>query len=101
MSYLMGVVLVTAVVTYLVRMIPIVFFRRELKSKWLRAFMYYIPFAVLGAMTFPAILYSTRSMVSASSGLIAALILAYYNRGLLITALGAAGAVYIAELFLI
>ncbi|MBU1105200.1 MAG: AzlD domain-containing protein [Candidatus Riflebacteria bacterium] len=101
MSYLTGVVLVTALVTYLVRMLPIVFFKHELTSKWVKAFMYYIPYAVLGAMTFPAILYSTRSMISASAGLIAAIILAYWNKGLLTTALGAAGAVYIAEYFIL
>lgn len=101
MSYLTGVVLVTALTTYLVRMLPIVFFKRELSSKWIKAFMHYIPFAVLGAMTFPEILYSTRSMLSAATGLFVAIILAYFNRGLLVTALGAAVAVYVAELLLI
>jgi branched-subunit amino acid transport protein len=98
MSYLAGVILVTASVTYLVRMLPIVFFHRDLSSRWIKAFMYHIPFAVLGSMTFPAILYSTRNMLSAAAGLAAAIILAYNNRGLLVTAIGAAIAVYIAEL---
>lgn len=101
MSYLTGVVLVTALVTYLVRMLPIVFFKRELTSKWVRAFMYYIPYAVLGAMTFPAILYSTRSMISGATGFTAAIIFAYSSRGLLITALGAAATVYIVEYFIL
>lgn len=101
MSYLTGVILVTAVVTYLVRMVPIVFFKRELTSKWVKAFMYYIPYAVLGSMTFPAILYSTRSMVSAAAGFVAAIILACFNRGLLVTALGAAVAVYAVEMFIL
>ncbi len=97
MNYLTSVVLVTAVVTYLVRMLPIVFFRRELASRRLKAFMYYIPYAVLGAMTFPAILESTRSTFSAGSGFLVAILLAYFNRGLLLTALGAAAAVFIVE----
>lgn len=101
MSYLTGVVLVTALVTYLVRMIPIVFFKHELSSKWIKAFMHYIPFAVLGAMTFPEILYSTRTMASAAIGLSAAILLAYFNRGLLVTALGAAATVYVAEILII
>ena len=46
MSYLTGVIMMTAIVTYLVRMLPIVFFRRELSSRRLKAFMYYIPYAV-------------------------------------------------------
>ena len=101
MSYFTGVVVVAALVTYLVRMLPIVFFKRELTSRWVKAFMHYIPFAVLGAMTFPEILYSTRTMASAVIGLSAAILLAYFNRGLLVTALGAAATVYVAELFII
>lgn len=97
MSYLTGVILVTAIVTYLVRMLPIVFFRRELSSRRLKAFMYYIPYAVLGSMTFPAILESTRSTFSAGTGFLVAILLAYFNRGLLQTALGAAAAVFIVE----
>ena len=99
MSYLTGVILVTSLVTYLVRMLPIVFFKRELSSPWLKAFMYYIPYAVLGTMTFPAILESTRSTLSAGSGFLVAIILAYFNRGLLLTALGAAATVFVVEYF--
>ncbi len=97
MNYLTGMILVTAVVTYLVRMLPITFFSRELTSRRLKAFMHYIPFAVLGSMTFPAILESTRSTFSAGTGFLVAILLAYFNRGLLQTAMGAAAAVFIVE----
>jgi len=59
--------------------------------------MYYIPYAVLGSMTFPAILESTRSTFSAGTGFLVAILLTYFNRGLLQTALGAAAAVFIVE----
>ena len=52
---------VMAIVTYIIRALPITLFRKEIKSKWLKSFLYYIPYAVLGAMTFPAIFFSTGS----------------------------------------
>ena len=57
---------VMAIVTYIIRALPITLFRKEIKSKWLKSFLYYIPYAVLGAMTFPAIFFSTGSVFSAS-----------------------------------
>ena len=53
---------VMAIVTYIIRALPITLFRKEIKSKWLKSFLYYIPYAVLGAMTFPAIFFSTGSV---------------------------------------
>ena len=53
---------VMAAVTYLIRMLPFVVFRKPIKNRFVRSFLYYVPYAVLGAMTFPAILYSTSKM---------------------------------------
>lgn len=77
---------VMALVTYVIRALPITIFRKEIKSKWLKSFLYYIPYAVLGAMTFPAIFFSTGSVLSASLGLCGALIMAFFNKGLMPTA---------------
>ena len=99
-KYYLAVIAVTAVVTYIIRALPLTVFRHEIKSRFLRDFFYYIPYAVLGAMTFPAILYATRSVISAAAGLAAACITAFFKKGLLPTALCAAAAVYIAELIL-
>ena len=65
---------VMAIVTYIIRALPITLFRKEIKSKWLKSFLYYIPYAVLGAMTFPAIFFSTGAMLMAffDKGLMAA-----------------------------
>lgn len=100
MKYYLSVLLVTAAVTYLIRALPLTVFRKEIKSRFLRDFFYYIPYAVLGAMTFPAILYATRSIISAAAGFAAACIAAFFKRGLLTTALLAAAAVYVTELIL-
>ena len=92
--------LIMAGVTYLIRMIPLVFFRKKIKSRFLRSFLYYIPYAVLTAMTFPAIFYSTDSIISASVGTAVALLLAFLNRSLIIVAAGASLAVFLVEFFL-
>lgn len=100
MNYLILSILVMAAVTYLIRALPLCLFQKQLSSAWLKSFLYYLPYAVLAAMTFPAILYSTADVRSAICGLIAGGILAFFNRGLMTTAAGAVIAVYIAELLL-
>lgn len=82
-------IVVMAIVTYVIRALPITIFHKEIKSKWLKAFLYYIPYAVLGAMTFPVIFFSTGSVVSASLGLAAAFIAAFFDAGLTVTAVAA------------
>ncbi|MBR2283194.1 MAG: AzlD domain-containing protein [Ruminococcus sp.] len=89
-----------ALTTYLIRMIPFAFFRRRIRSRFVRSFLYYIPYAVLSAMTIPAIFYSTGSIVTAAAGTAAALILAYFGLPLIAVAAAAAAAVFIAGLFL-
>lgn len=89
-----------AVVTYITRVLPIVIVKSKLKSKFLRSFLYYVPFAVLGAMTFPGILYSTSFLYSAAIGLGTALILAYFELDLMKVAVTTIFVVYICELWL-
>ena len=83
---------VMAGVTYLIRMLPFTLFRREIKSTFFRSFLCYVPYAVLGAMTFPAVFYKYEGSLSAAiGGTAVALILAFCNRSLLTVALGASG----------
>lgn len=97
---LLAYTFVMAGVTYLIRMLPFVIFRKPVKNRFLRSLLYYIPYAVLGAMTIPAILYSTPSLISAAAGLLVSVILAYFGRGLLTVAVSACVTVYLAELLL-
>lgn len=90
-------VLVMAGVTYLIRMLPLALWRREITNRYIRSFLYYVPFACLAAMTFPAILSATGSTVSALCGFAVALIVAYREKSLLTVALCACGAVFLAE----
>ena len=84
-------ILVMAGVTYLIRMIPFTFFRKKIKSPFFRNFLYYIPYAVLSAMTIPSIFYSTGSMPTAIAGTVVGVILAYFRQPLIVVALAAAG----------
>ena len=93
-------VLVMAIVTYIPRALPLTFFKKKIKSPWLLSFLYYVPYAVLGAMVFPAILYSTESIQTAVVGLVVAMILAFLEKDLLIVAIGSIIAVYISSFFM-
>ena len=89
---------VMALVTYLIRMIPFTLFRKEIKSTFFRSFLAYVPYAVLGAMTFPSIFFATSSLPSAIAGTVVALILAFFKRSLLTVAVGASGTALVVEL---
>ena len=88
---------VMALVTYLIRMLPLVIFRKKIENRFIRSFLYYIPYAVLAAMAFPAVFSSTGSVWSAVAGLIVALLLAFFEKGLLTVALSSCVAVFIIE----
>ena len=97
---LLVMIIIMAVVTYILRALPITIFKKEIKSKWLKSFLFYIPYAVLGAMTFPAIFFSTGSVLSASLGLIGALIASFFDLGLTVTAAVAVIIAYVSEFFI-
>ena len=89
-------ILVMALVTYLLRMLPLAFFRKKVTSPFLRSMLFYLPYAVLSAMVIPSVFSSTGNVITAAVGLAAALILAFFRRSLLTVALGASGAAYLA-----
>lgn len=93
-------ILVMAGVTYLIRMIPFAFFRKKIKSQFFRSFLYYIPYAVLSAMTIPAIFYSTGSIITSVAGTVVAVVLAYLDLPLIVVALAASGTAFLTGLFL-
>lgn len=92
---------IMAVVTYIPRVLPVTIFRRQIKSGFIRSFLDYTPYAVLGALTFPDVFGSTGHLESAIAGVGVALILAYFKRGLLEVACGAMATVYLVEMFLL
>ena len=90
-------ILVMAGVTYLIRVLPITLAKKEIVNPYIKSFLYYVPYACLAAMTFPAILSATARRISAVAGFGAALIAAYKEKSLLTVALIACGAVFIVE----
>ncbi len=92
--------LVMAGITYLIRMVPLVLVKEKIKNKFVLSFLHYIPYAVLSAMTVPAIFYATSSPVSATIGFTAALVLAYFGKSLLNVAAFSSIVVFTVELIM-
>ena len=90
-------IFVMALTTYLIRVLPMTLFRKEIKSPFIRSFLHYVPYACLTAMTFPAILGSTASALSGGAALLVGIVLALGNQPLLVVSLGASGAVLAVE----
>ena len=97
-------ILAMAVTTYLIRMLPLTVFRKPIKSRFVKSFLHYVPYACLTAMTFPAILYDTSYIFSGIAALVIAIILAFRGKSLLTVSLASCAAVFacerILELFL-
>ena len=93
-------ILVMAAVTYLIRMLPLTLIRGQIRSPFIRSFLYYVPYVTLSVMTFPAILTATSSIWSGAAALAAAVLLAYRGRSLFQVSLASCAVVFVLELFL-
>ena len=93
-------ILVMAGVTYLIRLLPLTPIKEEIRSPFIRSFLYYVPYVTLSVMTFPAILQATDSPVSGAAALITAVVLAYRGRSLFQVSLTACAVVFLIELFI-
>lgn len=86
------------ITTYLVRMLPFTFFSKKIENRFIKDFLYYVPYAVLGAMTVPYIFYAGGNLVSSLAGFVTALVLAFMNRSLLTVAAISCMVAYITSL---
>ena len=86
-----------ALTTYLIRVLPLTIFRKPIRSRFLRSFLHYVPYCCLTAMTFPAILSSTASIISGAAALLVGVILAYREKSLLTVSVAASAAVMLTE----
>ncbi|MDD6183625.1 MAG: AzlD domain-containing protein [Lachnospiraceae bacterium] len=93
-------ILVMAVVTYLIRVLPLTLIRKEIKSPFIRSFLYYVPYVTLAVMTFPAILDATGSPISGLAALIVAMLIAWFGGSLFQVAVIACAVVFVLELFI-
>lgn len=99
MYLIMGIILM-AVVTYMTRVLPLTLYNKKVQSAYLRSFLYYVPYAVLGAMTFPHVLYVTNHKVGAMMGMLVAIVLGYAEKSLITVALTAVMVVYLYNILL-
>lgn len=90
-------ILTMALVTYLIRVVPLVLFRNKIENRFVSSFLFYVPYACLTALTLPAIFYSTESVISAIAGLVVAIILGFKEKGLVIVAAAACITVFVVE----
>ncbi len=90
-------ILAMALTTYLIRVLPLTVFRKPIKSRFVRSFLHYVPYACLTAMTFPAILYDTASIISGLAALIVGVVLSFRGKSLLTVSLSCCAAVFLME----
>lgn len=88
---------IMAVVTYLIRVLPLTLIRKEITNTYIKSFLYYVPYVTLAAMTFPAIIYSTSNRLSASIGFAVCIVLGYNRKSLITVALLGSITVFITE----
>ena len=94
-------ILVMAAVTYLIRALPLLLIRREIKNRTVRSFLFYVPYVTLSVMTFPAILSATQSTWSAVAALVVAVLLAWWGKSLFVVSVLSCVTVFLLELVLI
>ncbi|MCI5574932.1 MAG: AzlD domain-containing protein [Clostridiales bacterium] len=93
-------IFIMAAVTFAVRVLPMTLIRRQIKSRFLRSFLYYVPYVTLSVMTFPAIINATQSPISGILALAAGIIAAWLGAGLFPVAITCCAVVFVAELIL-
>ena len=98
--YFVGALLVTAGVTYLIRALPLVFVRKRIKNRFIRSFLYYVPYVVLSALSFPAVFYATDNFLAGFLAALACGILAYKRKSLIVCMLGSVVTVIVVDAIL-
>ena len=92
---------VMAIVTYLIRVLPLTLVRREIKNIYIRSFLYYVPYVTLSVMTFPSMMDATGSQWSGLAALIVGMILAWKGASLFKVAVACCAVVYVLELIIL
>lgn len=91
---------IMAITTYLIRVLPLTLIQKQIKSRFLKSFLYYVPYVTLAVMTFPAITQATQSPIAGAAALVVGIAAAWMGAGLFKVALSCCAVVFILELFL-
>ena len=97
---LLLVIVIGAIVSFVMRVIPLVFCKEKIKNKFINSFLYYVPYAVMTSITIPAIFTSTSSVISATIGALITIVLCFLGQGMLVNAVVTVIAVYVIENFI-
>ena len=92
--------LAMAIATYVIRVLPLTLIRKEITNKYIKSFLYYVPYVTLAVMTFPAIMEATNSPIAGLAALIVGIILAWFGRSLFQVAVLSCVVVFVLELFM-
>ena len=90
-----------AIVTYLIRMLPLALFRKKISSRFVRSFLYYVPYVTLAVMTFPAIINATQSPIAGAAALEVGIAAAWFGASLFQVSVSCCAVVLVLELFLV
>ena len=93
-------IFIMAGVSYLIRVLPLTLIRREIKNRFIRSFLYYVPYVTLAVMTFPAIVQATNSPVAGALALVVGILLAWFGKSLFVVAVLSCLTVFLTELIL-
>lgn len=93
-------ILVMAAVSFLIRVLPLTLIRKQIKNRFLKSFLYYVPYVTLSVMTFPAIIHATQNTLSGVAALVVGVVTAWFGFDLLKVAVSCCGVVLLLELFL-
>lgn len=96
-SYFCYAVALTALATYLPRVLPLILFRKRIENRFVQSFLLYMPYAILAAMVFPAVFTSTGGLVSALGGTLVALVMSYFSFNLMPVAIASTVVVFLIE----
>ena len=91
---------IVVLVTYLIRVLPLTLIRKQIKNRFVRSFLYYVPYVTLAVMTFPAIIYATDSVWSGLAALVVGVAVAWLSGNLVLVSVSACAVVFLLELFL-
>ena len=98
--YFLLALLMTAGLTYLIRLLPLLFVRKRIKNPFLKSFLYYVPYVVLSLLAFPAIIFSVNHFASGLAAALVCAFLAYKNKGLIPCMVGSVSAALICEIII-
>ena len=100
-AYTYGAIFTAFVVSYLIRVLPLTLIRKPIKNRFIKSFLYYVPYITLAVMTFPAIVDATQSPIAGIIALVVGIALSYFGAGLFPVACACCAVVFAAEFFLV